>query len=71
MLAASIDDEQVRLLFSTSPETGSMIDQLQSEAELSEPKTNAKMVIRRLNKNSEPQATIEAGNFTIQYVVPY
>ena len=26
------------------------------------------MVIRRLNKNSEPQATIEAGNFTLQYV---
>ena len=29
------------------------------------------MVIRRLNKNSEPQATIEAGNFTLQYVLAH
>ena len=26
------------------------------------------MVIRRLNRNSEPQATIECGKYTIQYV---
>ncbi|KAL8791660.1 MAG: hypothetical protein Q9195_005743 [Heterodermia aff. obscurata] len=45
------------------------VDDEQSEAELSEPKTNAKMVIRRLNKNSEPQASIEAGNFTLHYLL--
>ncbi|KAG7008103.1 hypothetical protein G7Y79_00007g022280 [Physcia stellaris] len=45
------------------------VDDEQSEAELSEPKSNAKMVIRRLNKNSEPQATIEAGNFTLHYLL--
>lgn len=25
------------------------------------------MVIRRLNRNSEPQASIEAGQYTLQY----
>jgi vesicle transport protein SEC22 len=39
----------------------------QAEAELAEPKTNAKMIIRRLNRNSEPQASIEAGKYTLQY----
>jgi len=43
-----------------------IINVLQTEAELSEPKSNAKMVIRRLNRNSEPQATIEAGKYTLQ-----
>ncbi len=40
----------------------------QAEAELAEPKTNAKMIIRRLNRNSEPQASIEAGKYTLQCV---
>lgn len=43
---------------------------LQSDAELAEPKQNAKMVIRRLNRNSEPQASIEAGQYTLQSVTP-
>ncbi|MCJ1249881.1 SNAP receptor [Trapelia coarctata] len=46
------------------------VDDEQSESELSEPKSNAKMVIRRLNRNSEPQATIECGKYTIQYSPP-
>lgn len=46
------------------------VDDEQAEAELAEPKTNAKMIIRRLNRNSEPQASIEAGRYTLQYVYP-
>lgn len=45
------------------------VDDEQSEAELSEPKSNAKMIIRRLNRNSEPQATIECGKYTIHYLI--
>lgn len=44
------------------------LDSSQSDAELTEPKQNAKMVIRRLNRNSEPQASIEAGQYTLQSV---
>ena len=44
------------------------VDDEQAEAELADPKSNAKMVIRRLNRNSEPQASIEAGKYTLQYV---
>lgn len=29
-----------------------------------------KQILRRLNRNSEPQASIESGQYTIQYVVP-
>jgi hypothetical protein len=29
------------------------------------------MVIRRLNRNSEPQASIEAGQYTLQYVYAF
>ena len=43
------------------------VDDEQAEAELADPKTNAKMIIRRLNRNSEPQASIEAGKYTLQY----
>ena len=44
------------------------VDDEQAETELAEPKANAKMIIRRLNRNSEPQASIEAGKYTLQYV---
>ncbi len=44
------------------------VDDEQAETELAEPKANAKMIIRRLNRNSEPQASIEAGKHTLQYV---
>lgn len=27
------------------------------------------MVLRRLNRNSEPQASIESGQYTLQYVI--
>ena len=45
------------------------VDDEQAEAELADPKANAKMIIRRLNRNSEPQASIEAGKYTLQYVL--
>ena len=43
------------------------VDDEQAEAELADPKANAKLIIRRLNRNSEPQASIEAGKYTLQY----
>ncbi|KAL8670506.1 MAG: hypothetical protein Q9168_004958 [Polycauliona sp. 1 TL-2023] len=45
------------------------IDDEQSEAELSESKSNAKMIIRRIDRNSEPQASIEAEKYTIHYMI--
>ncbi|CAD6575241.1 MAG: SNAP receptor [Alectoria sarmentosa] len=45
------------------------VDDEQAEAELAEPKANAKMIIRRLNRNSEPQASIEAGKYTLHYMI--
>jgi len=46
-----------------------LVDDEQSESELSEAKTNVKMIVRRLNNNSEPQATIEGGKYTIHYLI--
>lgn len=37
------------------------------DAELNEVKNKVKLVQRRLNRNSEPQASIESGSFTYQY----
>ncbi|MCJ1340264.1 SNAP receptor [Bachmanniomyces sp. S44760] len=45
------------------------IDDSQSESELADPKSNAKMILRRLNRNSEPQASIECGQYTIHYLI--
>lgn len=45
------------------------VDDESTEAELAEPKSNAKMVIRKLNRNSEPQASIEAGKYTLHYLL--
>ena len=38
------------------------------ETELAEVKSQAKMIFRRLNRNSEQQASIESGQYTLQYV---
>jgi vesicle transport protein SEC22 len=40
---------------------------IQVESELAEVKSQAKMIFRRLNRNSEPQASIESGQYTLQY----
>ncbi|MCJ1363231.1 SNAP receptor [Acarospora aff. strigata] len=45
------------------------IDDEQSEAELAEIKSQAKMVFRRLSKNSEQQASIECGPYTLHYLI--
>ncbi|KAF6223220.1 hypothetical protein HO133_000062 [Letharia lupina] len=45
------------------------VDDEQAETELADPKANAKMIIRRLNRNSEPQASIEAGKYTLHYLI--
>ncbi|KAI4215186.1 MAG: hypothetical protein LQ351_002501 [Letrouitia transgressa] len=45
------------------------VDDEHSETELSAPKSNAKLIIRRLNRNSEPQASIEADKYTIHYLI--
>lgn len=77
MLAASVDEEQVcRTQTATcnphfiipTPKNMELTGHSQADAELSEPKQNAKMVIRRLDRNSEPQASIEAGQYTLQCV---
>jgi vesicle transport protein SEC22 len=39
---------------------------LQAETELSEIKGQAKMIFRRLNRNSAPQASIESGQYNLQ-----
>lgn len=42
-------------------------DVAQVETELAEVKSQAKMIFRRLNRNSEQQASIESGHYTLQY----
>ncbi|KAL3427005.1 protein transport protein sec22 [Phlyctema vagabunda] len=45
------------------------VDDQQTESSLSEIKSQVKMVLRRLNQNSEPQATIESGPYTLHYLI--
>ncbi|KAL9128575.1 MAG: hypothetical protein Q9217_002774 [Psora testacea] len=45
------------------------VDDASTEAELSGPKTNAKMIVRRLNRNSESRASIEAEKYTLHYLI--
>lgn len=45
-----------------------LVHRAQSESELSDIKAKVKQLLRRVNRNSEPQATIESGQFTIQSV---
>ena len=66
-MTASVDDEQVETL--SDPGTHLIHDAyyLQTDAEFNEVKGKVKLVQRRLNRNSEPQASIESGNYTYQY----
>lgn len=41
----------------------------QTESSLSEIKTQIKLILRRLNRNAESQASIESGNYTIHYLI--
>lgn len=65
MLAASVDDEQVRTL-GKKCRAWTDDEMIQAEAELSEIKSQAKMIFRRLNRNSAPQASIESGQYNLQ-----
>jgi len=40
-----------------------------SETELVDVKSKVKQVLRRLNRNSEPQASIESGQYTLHYLI--
>ena len=65
MLAASVDDEQVRSL-PLAKRQEECLHAVQVEQELSEVKSQAKMIFRRLNRNSEQQASIESGQYALQ-----
>lgn len=45
------------------------VDDDQVETELAEVKSQAKMIFRRLNRNSEQQASIESGHYTLHYLI--
>ncbi|KAI1117266.1 transport protein-like protein sec22 [Nemania sp. NC0429] len=45
------------------------VDDEQSESSLAEVKSQIKLVLRRLNRNSEQQASIESGNYTLHYLI--
>lgn len=45
------------------------VDDEQTESALSEIKSQVKMILRRLNRNSESQASIESGPYTLHYLI--
>ncbi|KAI9736850.1 MAG: SNAP receptor [Claussenomyces sp. TS43310] len=45
------------------------VDDDETESSLSEVKSQVKMILRRLNRNSEPQASIESGAHTLHYLI--
>ncbi|KAI0969716.1 transport protein-like protein sec22 [Xylaria arbuscula] len=45
------------------------VDDEQSESSLAEVKSQIKLILRRLNRNSEPQASIESGNYALHYLI--
>ncbi|KAK3180916.1 SNAP receptor [Lecanicillium sp. MT-2017a] len=45
------------------------VDDEQSEAALAEVKGQVRQVLRKLTRNSEPQASIESGQYTLHYLV--
>ncbi|KAL5364798.1 Longin-like domain-containing protein [Aspergillus floccosus] len=45
------------------------VDDEQAEVELSEIKSQVKMIFRRLNRNAAPQASIESGQFNLHYLI--
>ncbi|GAB1217260.1 hypothetical protein ATERTT37_006496 [Aspergillus terreus] len=57
------DDERKGLMLAAS------VDDEQAEVELSEIKSQVKMIFRRLNRNAAPQASIESGQFNLHYLI--
>ncbi|KAG0648219.1 transport sec22 [Hyphodiscus hymeniophilus] len=45
------------------------VDDEQTESALAEIKSQVKMILRRLDRNSEPQASIESGPYTLHYLI--
>lgn len=45
------------------------VDDESLESSLAEIKSQVKLILRRLNKNAEPQASIESGEFTLHYLL--
>jgi vesicle transport protein SEC22 len=45
------------------------VDDESMESSLAEIKSQVKLILRRLNKNAEPQASIESGPFTLHYLL--
>ncbi|KAI0389893.1 transport protein-like protein sec22 [Xylariaceae sp. FL0594] len=45
------------------------VDDEQSESALAQVKSQIKLILRRLNRNSEQQASIESGNYTLHYLI--
>ncbi|KAK6071816.1 protein transport protein sec22 [Seiridium cupressi] len=45
------------------------VDDESMESSLAEIKSQVKLILRRLNKNAEPQASIESGDFTLHYLL--
>ncbi|KAL4793453.1 Longin-like domain-containing protein [Aspergillus venezuelensis] len=45
------------------------VDDEQAETELSEIKGQAKMIFRRMSRNSAPQASIESGQYNLHYLI--
>ncbi|KAK4192967.1 Longin-like domain-containing protein [Podospora australis] len=47
----------------------SVDDDTSADPALNEVKSQVKLILRRLNRNSEPQASIESGPFTLHYLI--
>ncbi|KAL2135570.1 hypothetical protein VTI74DRAFT_8049 [Chaetomium olivicolor] len=45
------------------------VDDSETERTLSEVKSQVKLILRRLSRTSEPQASIESGQYTIHYLI--
>ncbi|KAI1342094.1 transport protein-like protein sec22 [Xylariaceae sp. FL0016] len=45
------------------------VDDEQTESSLAEVKSQIKLILRRLNRNAEQQASIESGNYTLHYLI--
>ncbi len=45
------------------------VDDEQSESSLAEVKSQVKLILRRLGRNSEPQASIESGAYAVHYLI--
>ncbi|ORY71167.1 protein transporter SEC22 [Pseudomassariella vexata] len=45
------------------------VDDEATESSLAEIKSQVKLILRRLNRNSEPQASIESGPYTLHYLI--